>query len=247
MTDVYRSSSLLVILKSGITRDSPIPLYFQIVTQLRADIATRSPGDKFYTEDDLAGLFQVSKMTVRQAMQQLVDEGLLRRVRGVGTFVASPIIEQKLDQIREFLDQWFFQGRTVKVEIHVFAERPCPDDVAKILRMAPRERILYVRRVRYADEVPLVLDHRFFPLAIGCRLTREDLIEKTIRVAGQQMEIWADHAGPEEAKLLGLRRGDPVLVRTGTFFTPTGEPVWTGRSYFRSDMYRYSIYVPVKA
>jgi GntR family transcriptional regulator len=249
--------SLPYILRQSISRDSPIPLYFQIVTHLRAEIATRSPGDRFHTEEELARLFEVSKMTVRQAVQQLVKEGLLRRVRGVGTFVGSPVIEQKLDQIREFLDQWFFQGRTVKVHIQAFTERPCPDDVAKTLQVVPREPILYVRRVRFADEVPLVLDHRFLPLAIGRRLTRDDLVEKTIHttiteklqipVAGQQMEIWADHARPEEANALGIRRGDPVLVRTGTFFTPAGEPIWTGRSHFRSDRYRYSIYVPVKA
>jgi DNA-binding GntR family transcriptional regulator len=249
------NSSALRLL-TNIDQNSRLPLYVQIANALRATIKKLKPGQKFFTEEELVKRYRVSKMTVRQAVQLLADEGLLRRNRGVGTFVSVPVIEQKLDQVRDFLNQWFFQDRSVSIKIHCFETRACPPEIAGILGLRSFDPVLYVGRLRYAEDVPLVADERYFPLEVGRRIGRADVERNTIyRVVttklkipldGEQMQIWADRAGAEEARLLQINLDDPVLIRTNTFYTPARQPIWTGKSFFRSDMYRYTIYVPVK-
>ena len=78
-------------------RSSPIPLYLQIKQYLSRQIAVwERHNDKFYTDGDLCNMFGVSRMTVRQAVQELVDDGLLKRARGIGTFVVTRKIEERL-------------------------------------------------------------------------------------------------------------------------------------------------------
>ncbi len=240
-----------------IDRRSYVPLYVQIREQLRRMLAERKPNERFPTDDELARLFRVSRMTVRQAVKDLVDRGLLYRVRGLGTFLSPPHIDQRLDRLRDFFEQWFWQGKAARAEVLAFGERSCPEWVAPLLRLPPGEGILYVHRLRYADEVPVALDQRYFPLRFGRRFGREEIAHQSIfkifgqklgiDVIGGQMEIEAAKATADEAGRLKVKTGDPLLLRRMTFFSSAREPLWSGKSVFRSDLYKYSAFVPVAA
>jgi GntR family transcriptional regulator len=87
----------------ALERGSPIPLYMQIKQHLAGEIAAGDPGsDKFYTDSELCNMFGVSRMTVRQAVQELVAEGLVKRSRGVGTFVLGRQLEEHLTPLVAF-------------------------------------------------------------------------------------------------------------------------------------------------
>ncbi|MBC7105150.1 MAG: GntR family transcriptional regulator, partial [Firmicutes bacterium] len=113
-------------------RRSPVPLYSQIQEQLRRYILQRqreSSGEgpvRFYTDDELAGIFKVSRMTVRQAVQELVNEGLLYRVKGLGTFISPPQVQGQLKEIERFVDEWSVQGKDIQVEVLAHKIVPCP-------------------------------------------------------------------------------------------------------------------------
>src|SRR6185369_4401628 len=88
-------------------RRSPIPLYLQIKQYLARQISVwERHNDKFFTDGELCDMFGVSRMTVRQAVQDLVDDGLLKRSRGIGTFVVARKIEERLAPQLDFPEQW---------------------------------------------------------------------------------------------------------------------------------------------
>lgn len=197
----------------------------------------------------------MSRATVREAVRNLVGQGRLQRIRGLGTFVSPNRIDQQLDRFRDFFDQWFWQGKAARAEILTFAERRSPDWVAAKLRLEPEDNVLYVFRLRYADDLPVALDQRYFPPRFARLFGPDDLSRQSIfkifgeklgiEVAGAEVEIEATKATVDEAHRLRIRKGDPLLLRRTLFFAVGGEPLWLGKSVFRSDLYRYSTYVPV--
>src|SRR5579859_6654514 len=153
-------------------RGSPIPLYLQIKQYLSRQIAVwERHNDKFYTDGDLCNMFGVSRMTVRQAVQELVDDGLLKRARGIGTFVVTRKIEERLSPNLELPEQWDETGRPVRLEVLSYGTQPCPPGFAEDLGIEAAAPVRYIFRLRSAGAMPIALDHRYVPLHIAGGLT----------------------------------------------------------------------------
>lgn len=234
-------------------RASPIPLYVQIKQRLLAMIATWNERDnRFYGDNELCQMFGVSRMTVRQAVRELVNDGFLTRIRGTGTFVAIPKIEERFTPLMNLRDQWASHGRPMQVEVLAFEERRCPADIAALLDIAAESPVRYIRRLRFSGQVPIAIDHRFIPLPFARDLAREDAEHSILHALWNRFElshgdlrIEAATADEDSAGPLHMVPGAPILVRHLQYYDTGKRPVMAGYSLYRADLVRYSMIVPL--
>jgi len=238
---------------SPLDRESPIPLYVQIKRHLLALIATwDGKDDRFYTDNELCRMFGVSRMTARQAVQELVGEGFLRRVRGFGTFIAPQKVEERFTPLMNFRDQWASRGRPMRIAVLAFEQRPCPAESAEILGLEAGAPVRYIRRLRFSGDVPIAIDHRYVPLALAATLAPEDAERSILHALWEhfdlcrgELQIEASTADEAQARLLRMVPGDPILVRHLRYVDSDGRAVMVGHSCYRADLVRYALTVPL--
>jgi GntR family transcriptional regulator len=237
----------------ALERDSPIPLYRQIKQHLAGELAGADPrSDKFYTDSELCSMFGVSRMTVRQAVQELVAEGLVKRSRGVGTFILGRPLEEHLTPLVAFREQWVASGRPMAVELLTFETRPCPAGFAEDLAIDRNAPVRYVFRLRSAGEMPIALDHRYLPLALAAGVSQAEAASSILRALSGRFEfayadihLEATTAGDDEVRWLKVPRGAPLMMRRLRFVTKDDVTVLAGYTVYRADLVRYSIHMPL--
>jgi GntR family transcriptional regulator len=233
-----------------VDRASPLPAYAQIRRHMAQVIQQRRKRgiETFFTDGHLSQHYGVSRMTARQAISELVREGELYRRKGVGTFIASKAIETE-GPVGDFFDDWMTQGHRVGVKVLRFRILRPPAEVAATLRLEPETRVLFFRRVRLLNEIPVSVDDRWVSPIASKMITREELKHRSIHlivlpklgvgIARAQVEIEARRCAADLAALLNIETDDPVLVRSIVPFSTLGDPLWTGSSVYRSDLYKY--------
>jgi GntR family transcriptional regulator len=234
-------------------RASPIPLYVQIKQALSRAITGWMPERKFYTEDELRDLFGVSRMTVRQAIQELVAEGSLRILRGIGTFVvrdeAAMLASASDLALGEAGGDVDARGA---VEILSFERRGCPDSVAGALGLAPDAPVRAIARLHRSGGVPVALDQIYLPLAAAEGLTIAEARGEIAQAIGErgatgdvEFRLEATVASPQEARSLRVAPGTPLLRRRLRLLDEAGGPIAAGHTLYRADLVRYAIRMPV--
>jgi len=230
-------------------RTSPVPLYFQIAENLKHAIAdgTLKPGDRLDNELDLTERLGVSRPTVRQAVQRLVDQGLVVRRRGLGTVVLAPRIQRPV-ALTSLYDDLSASGRHPATTVLGVSQIAAGDEVAAVLSLAPGAAVLSVERLRLADGAPLALMHNYLPAGL-LKSEPADALEKTglyelLRGQGVQLQageqvIAARKASAREAKLLAVSRGATMLTMTRTTFDQAGRPVEHGSHAYLADRYSF--------
>jgi GntR family transcriptional regulator len=232
-------------------RSSPIPLYMQIKQYLARQIAVwEQRNAKFFTDAELCEMFGVSRMTVRQAVQELVDDGFLKRARGIGTFVVARALVEQLTPAVD--DQWTAAGRPVDLEVLAYETQPCPAGFADDLDIDRNAPVRYIFRVRKAGSVPIALDHRYIPLALASGYTQADAASAILRpffdrfqMSHAEIRLEATTAGQQEVRWLGLPLGAPLMMRRMRYLTKDGLAVLAGYTIYRADLVRYSIHMPL--
>ena len=233
----------------ALDRNSPLPLYQQIKPHLVriADDRRRDHG-RFPSESELTRLFGVSRMTVRQAIQELVDEGVLHRRRGAGTFVTEPAVEAPTGAPSELGEEWPARAGEMRIEPLVFEVRPCPADAAAALSLESGTAIRYVSRLRLVENVPIAIDDRYIPLEFtrgmdGSGTSRSILLQLWERVdlSRGELELEAIGATEREARWLRIPSGTPVMRRRMRYLAADGRVVVSGVSFYRADLVRYAI------
>ncbi|GAA5232468.1 GntR family transcriptional regulator [Verticiella sediminum] len=236
-------------------RNSPLPLYEQIKRRVLTMVLNwTDPESRFHTDQELAEQFGVSRMTVRQAVQELVNEGRLRRVRGLGTYVCETKVDEQFTPAMDFLDQAASKGRPIHLRILHCEKMPVPAGERDSLRLNAGDLVWYVIRLRSVDGVPISLDYRYIDAArVGDMALADlesgsilDLIGRHAELAYADLKVEAGRVEPEHAELLSLVAGDPVLIRSLIYFDHDERPVMSGVSYYRADQVRYSLRVPVQ-
>ncbi len=238
-----------------VDRKSPIPAYAQVKRRLQAIIVGwRDGATRFYGDEALSAMFGVSRVTVRRAVDQLVDEGYLVRRRGVGTYVASDKIDEHLNAEVDFFDQWAGSGRTLKAKVLAADTRPAPAAVAELLGISPGDLVVYIERLRTADGEPVAFDVRYVVSEFSKILTREVIARKSIldiirtrhRLARVDYRIEAGIAsGGERAEHLSLMPGDPIIIRKLHYVGESGAGLMCGQSIYRADEVRFAISMPL--
>ena len=231
-------------------RSSPVPLYFQVAQQIERAISEGdlAPGDRLDNEISLAEQFGLSRPTMRRAIQELVDKGLLVRKRGVGTQVVHGQVTRPVELTSLFDDLTrHHQTPTTKVLINEIIE--APDEVGARLSIAQGSPVLHLRRLRFAHGEALAIMENYLPedlIPLGeADLSTRGLYQLmrsrgvNIRVAKQR--IGARTGTPEECTLLGERKGSPVLTMERAAHDDSGRPVEWGRHAYRASQYSFEV------
>jgi GntR family transcriptional regulator len=235
----------------ALDRDSPLPLYRQIKGHLARMAEERhGGGERFPSESELTRLFGVSRMTVRQAIQELVDHGVLRRRRGAGTFVSAPPSEAPRRQASALAKDWPSHVDGMRVEPLAFEVCPCPADVAAILSIESGRPVRFLSRLRLAGEVPVAVDDRYIPIEFtrgidGSGGAKPILLQLWDRVDLEEgeFELEAIGAAEREARWLRVPTGSPLMRRRLRYLAADGRTVMCGVSHYRADLVRYAVRV----
>jgi DNA-binding GntR family transcriptional regulator len=231
-------------------RSSPVPLYFQLAQQLEAAIlaGTVTPGTRLENEVQLADRCGLSRPTVRQAIQHLVDKGLLVRKRGVGTQVVQAQVRRTIE-LTSLYDDLAAAHRSPQTKVLELATVPATDQIAKELGVTSGTEVIRLRRLRLTDSEPLALLTNHLPTGVveltTERLERHGLYE-TLRAAGVNLRIanqtiGARGATTAEAALLDERRGVPLLTMTRTAFDDKGRVIEYGSHVYRASRYSFTL------
>ncbi len=222
------------------------PRYREIEAALRARISRLRPGQRLPSDADLCQEFGVSRMTARHAMAQLADEGLVRRDPGRGTFVAEPPTHRRANFLMTFSHEMRRQGRVPSSRI-VERRTRRPTDRERVELRADRDsEIVELRRVRLADHEPVcletaVLAYHCAEVVMAADLETGSLHEAlissgTVPTRGQAT-IGAEAASSDDAVLLGVRPGSPMLVERRLIFDQRGKPIERTESRYAADRY----------
>lgn len=231
-------------------RSGPVPLYYQMAQRLEGAIRddVLPAGSRLENEVALATRLGLSRPTVRRAIQELVDKGLLVRRRGIGTQVVHGRVTRnvELTSLHDDLERAGQRPRTTVLS----SERGSADsETAEHLGVDIGSPVLHLVRLRSADDVPLaildnVLPAEFLDLSVD-DLSHYGLYQMlrargaTIRVAKQS--IGARAASGREAELLDIAKGGPVLTMSRTAFDNSGNAIELGRHIYRPDLYSFEI------
>lgn len=196
--------------------------------------------------------FGVSRMTIRSAVDELVRLGLVARVQGKGTYVLAPQpVAVRLDGLQRFLQEWHEPHLHTEARILAFRTVAAPTTISRQLQIAAGTVVLHVRRLREADDGPVVLDDRYVAGWCMNGITRVEAAKQSlflsieehcaIRTEAVEQTVTAAAASKTEAKLLGLDPGSPVLERRVLFTTADHQPTLCGRSVYRGDRVQFQL------
>jgi GntR family transcriptional regulator len=234
------------------SRSGGIPVYVRIRETLRDEITkgTLKRGERLPPEHELAAKFSVSRMTIRESIEDLVNEGLLYRRHGVGTFVAFPHLQRDHTRLTSFFDKAEEEGVSVRAELLSLEVMPAKAIIARALDLPPGSRVIRIRTLRYADDVPITVHEAYVPQKPFASIVNENLeaqhlwtlYEKCgykVKRAVQRLE--AREADRELADLMKIKEGAPILFKERTVYAEDGTPVEFTYCYNRGDVYSLTV------
>jgi DNA-binding GntR family transcriptional regulator len=235
-----------------IDRASPVPLYHQLAEQLIAAISdgTLRPGDPFENEQAMSDRLSLSRPTVRRAISELVNKGLLVRRRGIGTTVANQMVHRKAE-LTSLYDDLEREGRTPHTDVLSLQCDAQDARAAEALGLPPGTPVVAIVRLRYAGDVPLAIMRNWLPPAMN-DLTAEALQKeglyallraRGIRPSVARQRIGARNATAEERRTLHLTKAEPLVTMTRSAYDADGTPVEFGDHCYRADQYSVEVVV----
>lgn len=231
--------------------NSPLPLYHQMEEIILERIASPEMiNRRMPPEYDLEVIFGVSRATIKKAMDDLVNKGVLARRRGVGTHVIKTQIIEDLARLKSYTEEMSAQGQTIRTQV-LGAEVIEPDEtLSERLDLEPDEQVLQVRRLRGTNKLfPVVLLSSYFPSRLGID-QGEDFAQSIYQMIEQKYKLpitWAEEtieagqATSEEADQLEIEAGDTVLIMERVTFCQEERPIELVRGVYRPDRYKFSI------
>ena len=233
-----------------IDRSSPVPLYFQVASRLEQAILSGElpAGSRLENEIALVRRLNLSRPTVRRALQELVGKGLLVRRRGIGTQVVQRPVTRKVELTSLYDDLsrgGQHQGTTLLSHKVIAAD----ERLAERLSLPPGVPVLHLRRLRLTNGIPLAVLENFLPeeftdLPVGELESRG--LYQLMRARGMHMRvahqrIGARPATPEESRLLEIRSRSPLLTMDRTTYDDSGKAIEYGHHCYRPDLYSFEI------
>ena len=233
-------------------RTEGVPVYVQIRESLRAEITggILKRGEQLPSENDLALKLKVSRMTIRESIEDLVDEGLLYRRHGIGTFVAYPHLQRDHTRLTNFFDKAEHEGLEIQAKLLKLEVIPAKPKVAEALDIPGGTHVIHVKTLRLVNNAPVTVHdayvpHKLFPDILNENLEVQHLwtlYEKAgyhVKRAIQRLE--AREASKEVAALMKIKEGAPILFKERTVYADDGTPVEFTYCYNRGDMYSLTV------
>lgn len=240
-------------------RDRSVPLHSQIHQELRRRIASEElrAGAQFPSERELADAYGVSRMTVRQALKNLRQDGLIRYERGVGAFVSNRKLDVHTRNLNGFSEEMRRRGMTPSSKILSLKRETASNQIADSLSLAPDSEVFHIERLRLADDVPLAYEKAFLPVAL-CpnlddynleKLSLYDILENRFGIEIDHAEeiLEAACAARDEAKILNIKPNAPLLVVNRVVYTDADQAVESVQTLYRADLYRATFFLTKNA
>ncbi len=229
-----------------------IPKYYQLATILQGKIeagewAPRSP---IPSERQLETIYNVSRPTIRQSIEYLITQGLLYREHGRGTFVSPEKLQKGLRELTSFSEDLLARGMRPGQVIRSIERTVPPDSVLQRLELPPGSPVTRIDRIRLGDGAPIGLQVSYISLSPSQEITVQDMeragslyriLEEKFNLipteADETLEVAL--ANREEASLLEINEGSPLLLSERLTFSQDRRPVEFVRILYRGDRYRY--------
>jgi GntR family transcriptional regulator len=234
----------------SINKDLPIPLYHQVKNALLHAIEAGQWGanEQLPTEARLAEHYAVSKITVRQALQELAALGYIRREQGRGTFVSPPKFSVGPRELTSFTEEMREHGLAPVSRVLDQKVAPADAEVAAALEIPEGSPVLVLKRLRLAGGEPMGIQTAHIPVAMAPNLPEESFEDTSLygvlqskyglQAAGARETYRAVAAGRADARLLGIPAGAPVFEAERVTVSRAGRPFEFVRSVMRGDRYR---------
>jgi GntR family transcriptional regulator len=237
----------------SVLKENGIPLYHQLKEIFIEMIETGEwkPGEIIPNEMELCQQYQISRGPVRQALDHLVRQGLLKRKQGRGTEVLPPKIESEVRDFSSFTSLIRKRGMQPSVHLLEFSIVPAQGSIIRSLDLHPEDPAYKIRRLRLADDEPLILETVYLPQAICSRLAENDIRYRSL----YQILIDDYSLNPErarqffeptvadeyEARKLGIAAAAPVLLIENVTYTRDDIPIVFSKAIMRGDRVRYFV------
>ncbi|HEX3662904.1 MAG TPA: GntR family transcriptional regulator [Acidobacteriaceae bacterium] len=240
-------------------KSSFTPMYFQIQTQLLQMIQSGRlrPGDPLPSEEELSRIYGVSRMTSRQALQSLKNQGFVSRHKGQGSFVSQPRVEKDITHLCGFTAEMRALGIKASSRVLESETVSASPETAAQLGIPVGAPVFRLRRLRLADGLPVAVEQiqipsAHFPGINGMDFSRLSLYQTLrtrygIRVSRADEILEARAASNREAELLDIQPRASLLVISRTLWSADGLPVETAHSVYRGDRYRAVLRIPATA
>lgn len=204
-------------------------------------------GQRLPSERDLADTFQVSRMTLRQAITLLVEEGVLTRKVGSGTYVASTRVQEKMRGTTSFSEIIQLQGKMPSSKLLSYIRTQPNEQECKRLNLTPRDTIVRMERVRYADDVPVVYEVASIPANLIENVRKKEvtnhffktLTENGYEIGKSQQTIYARLANEKVAKHLQITKNEAILALRQVSYLTDGRPFEYVNSQYVGDRFEF--------
>lgn len=234
---------------SKVDRDHPLLLADQVKSQLLSELKSASAKRQDFSDTAVMKRFRVGRATARAAITELVRQGLLKRIRGRGTFLAPlPHLDVSVDGVERWVQEWNLPDLDPGTKILTFRTIRAPANVAARLKIPAGSTVLFMRRIRTSRGEPAVLETRHVAGWCSKLINRADaereMLFQIIAKAGVptvsvEHEIGAELADSTAAKILKVAVGSPLLSRRVTFFASNDRPILTGVGLYRADRFTF--------
>jgi GntR family transcriptional regulator len=236
-----------------------VPRHSQISQWLRKKIeeSVYKPDEKLPSENELATMFDVSRVTIRRALQSLESDSVIYRCQGLGSFVSDNRAPHNLVRLTDFNEDMMKAGMQASSEVREFKTVEAPDWLAGILNIMPGSKVLQIDRLRLGNDVPVAYDSTWLPIFYGQLLDREELKGTTIyRILEEKYNIpvlrgcyhiSAESADDRLASELRVEKNAPLLLIDRTSYTIGEKPLYYQKRYYRSDRVMYEMTLERKA
>ncbi len=232
--------------------ESALPLYHQLEQALKIQIGLGrwQPGQMIASERELMRLANVSRATVRQALNALVQQGILTSIQGRGTFVTQPKYEQEIKAVYSFSEQMRAQGVSLEDRLLQRSIFPAPPDLAALLGLQPKDKLIHLQRVRAIGTTPLMLSSSYLPYALCPELVTEPLDGSLYRLLTEKYDLpplrsrdilEAHNADAATAYHLHIAPGAALVYVERVAYTHNDLPLHVGRNHVRGDLCRFRI------
>ncbi|HEK9442406.1 TPA: GntR family transcriptional regulator, partial [Streptococcus equi subsp. equi] len=224
-----------------------LPAYIKIHDAIKKDIEKEvwTIGSRLPSERDLAEHFEVSRMTLRQAITLLVEEGILERRVGSGTYVASHRVQERMRGTTSFTEIVNSQGRKPSSKLISYQRQLASDTEINQLHLEESDYVIRMERIRYADKVPLVYEVASIPEKFIKNVKKTDITEHFFQtltsngyeIGKSQQTIYAKIASERVASYLEVAKGHAILALTQVSFFTDGRPFEYVRSQYVGDRF----------
>jgi len=235
----------------------PIPLYYQLIEVIQNYINEHDDSFPIPTENDLCKIYEISRPTVRQAINELVTEGLIVREKGRGSFINKKKIPQDfLLNIISFNDEMQSKGLKPDTKVLAFCSRKPTPEVMKNLRIKSTDSTYFLSRLRSINGEPIVLVNTYLPSSLTKGILRKNMEKESLyhiiehdfgyKILRTLRTLEIRKAGKYEASLLNMKEGDPIHFIQTIAFIENDTPIEFSTAYYSGERNKFTVEIRVR-